>query len=243
MAERTLTDLELERALADDLPASRLASATPADRVRLDELRAEHAAFLAQIDVAAEVRAIGRRAEQLTPEAPRKKLAAWWRWAMTGGVLAAAAATLLLVLHRRDPGGQGIDDDDLRTKGSGITLVIHTPTRELATGDAVAPGEKIRFEIGAPARGYVAVFGVDGAGATTIYYPFGATAPGLYDPAATRLLPGAIELDAIAGTERFYAVYAAQPFAIDAVAHALVEKRSVAGVSSAEVVLKKRLEK
>jgi len=82
MADRAFTDLELERFLAEDLPAARRAEieakATTADRTRLDELRSENQAFLAQVDVAAEVRAIGRRMEKLAPE-PRK-LATWWRW-------------------------------------------------------------------------------------------------------------------------------------------------------------------
>ncbi len=241
MADRKFTDLELERSLAGDLPAARAreleAGATPADRARLDELRGEHAAFLAQVDLPAELRAIERRAAQLAPEPPQKRLAAWWRWAMTGGALAAAAATVFLVVRRRTP--QSEEDDDVRTKGGGITFVIHAQSRELATGDAVAPGEKIRFEIGAPRRGYVAVFGVAGAGETTVYYPYGATTPAAYDPGVTRLLPGAIQLDATPGAERFYAVYAEEPFAIAAVVPAVQQAHLPAGVSSAEVVLEK----
>jgi hypothetical protein len=231
MAERKFTDLELERSLAGDLS---LDGATPADTARLDELRAENAAFLGTIDVAAEVRAINRRAEQLAPE-PAKP---WWRWVFAGGGLVAAAAAVILVVR---PRGDKVvdDDDDIRTKGGGITFVIHAKSRELATGDAVAAGEKIRFEIGAPKPGYVAVVGIDGRGATTIYYPFGATAPAAYDPAATRLLPGAIELDATPGAERFYAIYSAQTFAIDAVVPAIREAKPPAGVSTAEVVLEK----
>ena len=67
MVERKLTDLELERWLADDLSADRHTEATDADRKRLEELRVEHQAFLAQTDVDAEVRAIGRRARGQRP--------------------------------------------------------------------------------------------------------------------------------------------------------------------------------
>lgn len=222
MADRKLTDLQLERVLAGELS---LEGATPADNARLEELRAENAAFLAQADIPAEVRAIERRAAQLAP-APKQP---WWRWAFAGGGLLAAAAAVILVVRPK-----GEPDDDLRTKGDGITFVIHTPNRELASGDAVAAGEKIRFEIGAPKAGYVAVYGVDAAGTTTVYYPYGASAPAAYDP-ATRLLPGAIALDATPGAEHFTAVYSAEPFALDAVVHG-----ERAGVRTAEVVLSKK---
>ena len=144
MADRTFTDLELERLIADDLPAARVAEietkATTADRARLDELRAENQAFLAHVDVAAEVRAIGRRMEKLAPEP--KKLATWWRWVVTGGALAAAAAALLIIVRRPDK----LTDDDIGIKGGDVALIIHTDGRRLASGDTVQAGERIRFE-------------------------------------------------------------------------------------------------
>lgn len=218
MADRKYTDLQLERSLAGDLT---LDGATPADTARLEELRAENAAFLATVDVDAEVRRIQAR----LPE-PEKKAAPWWRWMFAGGGLLAAAAAIMLVVRPKS-------EDDLQTKGDGITFLIHTPSRTLASGDAVTAGEKIRFEIGAP-KGFVAVYGVDGSGATTIYYPYGASAAAAYDP-TTRVLPGAIALDATPGAEHFFAVYSAEPFAIDAAVHG-----GVAGVRTAEIVLAKK---
>ncbi len=234
MAERAFTDLELERVLAEDLPASELdGKATAADRQRLDELRAEHQAFLATVDVDAEVRAIGRKIEKL-PAEPRK-LASWWRWVITGGALAATAAAVLIVIDRRpDP----TPDDDIGVKGDGISLIIHTESRRLATGDIVHPGERIRFEINAARRGYVTVIGIDGAGARTTYFPFGASAAAPIDPAQTRILPGAIQLDATPGDEKFFAVYATHPFTTDEAIAAIAKPQP--GMSSSEVVLKKQ---
>ena len=68
-----------------------------------------------------------------------------------------------------------------------------------------------------------------------------ASAPAELDPHAGGLLPGAIALDASQGDERFFAVYALQPFALDAIVPAI--RGGIAlppGVSSAEVLLHKR---
>ena len=104
MADRRLTDLELERWLADDLPEARRGAASDADRRRLDELRAEHAALLGAVDVGAELRAIEQRIARAAP--PPRRFARW-TWLASGGALAAAAAVALLVVLR--PGG-GPDD-------------------------------------------------------------------------------------------------------------------------------------
>src|SRR5687767_6922490 len=159
MADRAFTDVELERLLANDLSPARAAElerkATAADRARLDELRAEHAAFLGTVDVDAEVRAIGKRMATLEPARPPKR---WWRWLAASGTLAAALAAVVLFVRR---GGGEQDDPDLQIKGDDISLVVHTPTRRLASGDSVLSGERLRFELLAPRRGYVAVLGID----------------------------------------------------------------------------------
>ncbi len=228
MAERRYTDVELERSLAGEL---QLADASEADRARLGELRAEHAAYMASIDLADEVKRIEQRVAR---EAPQR--ASWWRWLAPIGTIAAAAAALLIVLKVRGKAEQP-EADERTTKGSDIALVIHVATetgsRPLASGDTVAPGARIRFEVPGTRGGYVAVVGVDGTGATTVYYPFGGTqaAPlGL-----ERLLPGAIQLDATAGDEHFFALFSPQPFAIPGTIAALP-----AGIVSSEVVLHKK---
>ncbi len=231
MADRKFTDVELERALAGDAKADAVAKhATDADRARMDELRAEHQAFLASVDVAAEVRGIQRRA-------PRPPERAWWRWIATGGALAAAVAAILVLVHPKGELGP-----DIETKGDGVTLVLHASTGErLATGDTVTPGTRIRFEVNATKPGYVAIVGIDGSGTATVYYPFGAAQPIYVDPKTNSLLPGAIELDATPGDERFFAVHAAEPFPLDAVTTALRGSAQLpAGVASSAVVLHKK---
>jgi hypothetical protein len=227
--ERALGDLELERWLADDLPAARIAAATAADRARLDELRAEHAAFLAGVDVGGEVRAIRRRAG-----APARRVARpWW---IAGGALAAAAALAVVVL-RPAPG----PDDDLRAKG-GVGLVIHVAadgtSRAVTRDGAVHPGDRIRFQVSAPGPGHVAVVGVDAAGVATVYHPYGGSRSAALPAGDGGVLPGAIALDAALGDEAIYAVYAAHPFALDAgLFAALRGGAGPPGTATARVVL------
>lgn len=244
MADRQLTDLELERLIAGDYPAARTAEleakATDADRSRREELKAEHAAFLGTVDVDAEVRAIGKKMAKLEPE--KKPAASWWRWIFTGGALAAAAAAALLIIGRRDPKP---DNDDIGIKGGDITLVVHAAndsgSRTLANGDAIEPGTRIRFEVGAPKRGYITVIGFDARGATTVYYPYGGAEAAVYDPKTGGLLPGAIAVDATPGAEKYFAVFSEQPFSVESVAAGVQGKAAFPkGISHAEVVLEKR---
>jgi hypothetical protein len=241
MAERKFTDLELERSLAGDLPPARAkeleASATPDDRTRLEQLRTEHHAFLASVDLDDEVRRIQQRRQRILDEVPRR--AAWWRWLAPAGALAAAAAVVLLILRRRDDIPPG---DELQVKGDAITLVVHLAgadgSRRLETGDTVQAGDRIRFEVNALRKGYVTVIGVDGSGATTVYHPFNGDAPAPYDPGA-KLLAGAIQLDATPGDEKFFAFFSEKPFAIATVLPAVKGAAVPSDVSAADVMLHK----
>jgi len=85
----------------------------------------------------------------------------------------------------------------------------------------VQAGERIRFEINAGRRGYVAIVGIDGAGAQTVYFPFQGTQP-VCDRSGGRPDPsrrGQARRDT--GDETFYALYSEQPFSFDVVLPAL----------------------
>jgi len=241
MAERRFTDLELERKLAGDLSPARAAAleaeATDADRARLAELDAASKAFLGSVDLDLEVRRIEQRAERLAP-APRR---AWLRWLVPASALVAAAAAIVLVFfsnRRADRGGTG-SGDDLMTKGDDISLVLHTPDAKLGTGDTIAPGTKLRFEVQGSKPGYIAVIGVDGSNATTVYYPYGS--PDAAPLGAERLLPGAIQIDATPGDEQFVAVYSARPFALESVMPVIkAGGPAPAGMTISRVVLHKK---
>jgi hypothetical protein len=230
---RKYTDVELERAIVGDLPADRAAAierdATAADRARLAELRAEHAAFVGGIDVDAQVRRIEQRVARAAP--PRR--AAWLRWAIPAGTLAMAAAVIVMVVVRRDDGAT-TDDDVVIKGGDAVALTVHLDTggssRPLATGDTIAPGDRVRFEVAAPRAGYIAIVGVDGSGKQTVYHPFGGSAAVAFDPRAGRLVPGAIEFDATPGDETIRVHFSRASFTIDQIP---------ADASTAQIVLHK----
>jgi hypothetical protein len=236
-SDRKLTDLELERHLAGELPDARFARATDGDRARLGELRAENEAFLRSVDVDMEVKRIHQRVERMTPA--RRS---WLRWFVPAGALAAAAAVILVVVKRGDDPGR--PPDELSVKGDDISLVVHLASGEtskrLASGDKVHAGDRIRFELGGVKPGFVAVIGIDGSGQPTIYHPDGGAQPTAFDP-ASRLVPGAIELDATPGSERFFAVYSERPFAFEVVVPALATSAALPpGISKSEIVLQKQ---
>lgn len=214
MADRALTDLELERWLAGDLPDERMRAATADDRARLEQLRAEHAGWLAGVDVGDELRAIRRRAGALPERRVSRRT-----WLVSGAALAAAALAIVVVRYPRSPGPE-LEPDDVRVKGGSVGLVVHVATaagsRAIAHEGAVHAGDRIRFEVSAPRAGYVAVIGLAPSGASTVYYPFGGAGPARLDAGGGPVLPGAIELDAAEGDEQILAVYGEQPFALDA---------------------------
>ena len=205
--DRRLTDVELERHLAGDLSAARYAQASDGDRARLVELQAEADAFLRTVDVNNEV----MRIQQRMPDKPKRS---WLRWLAPGFALAAAAAIAMIVLRPKAPA------DDIRLKGGEVALIVHRATsgvsERLDDGDTVAPGDRIRFEVDAPRKGYVALLGVDGSGKQTVYYKDVAYTP------ENRLLPDAIQLDATPGDEHFMLLFSPEPFDVNAPSSSVV---------------------
>jgi hypothetical protein len=159
-----------------------------------------------------------------------------WRWAIAAAV-ATAAVAIVAIIVRPSRGG---DEGDIAAKDAPITLTIHRVGGSLANGDVVMPGQGIRFEVHTARKGYVAIVGLDGFNKTTVYYPNASNVPAAFDPATAAVLPAAIRLDETPGDQRFYAVYADEPFSIDAVAAAMRERRPLpAGVVATAVVLRK----
>jgi hypothetical protein len=155
------------------------------------------------------------------------------------GTLAAAAAALVLFLQSKKPATHAGDDDDFRTKGDDISLIIHGEAQPLLSGDVITAGAKIRFEAQGSKPGFIAIVGIDGAQQTTVYYPYGAT--DATKLTTDRMLPGAIKLDATPGDETFYALFSTQPFSIDAVLPAVRGAGKLpAGVAMSRVVLHKK---
>ena len=239
--DRRFTDLELERKLTGDLTPARAAAleteATAADKARLAELEAQSVAFLASVDIDMEVRRIEQRAERLKPV----KRPMWLRWLVPAGALMAAAAAILFVFFGSRKPSERVPpiDDDFQTKGDDISLVIHSESAKLANGDTITPGTRLRFEIQGAKPGFIAVVGMDGQAATTIYYPWGANEAAPIG--SERLLPHAIQIDATPGDEKFFAVFSTRPFTVDTVIPVIKGAGTLPkGLTMSEVVLHKK---
>jgi hypothetical protein len=139
------------------------------------------------------------------PIAPRARR--WHRAAAAGAGIAAAASLLLLV---RTPGE--------RVKGSGFALRMYVEhageVRRAGAGDAVAPGDAVRFTVTAPAKAYVAVLSLDPAGRGSVYFPLGARAEAV--EAGTEVaLPLGTRLDATVGEERIAGLFCSSPVELE----------------------------
>ncbi|KFE67752.1 DUF4384 domain-containing protein [Hyalangium minutum] len=217
LLERYLTD-SLSAADRDQLEARLMES--PRDRARLEELRADSAAFLIQHPPAPLVARFRRQ---------RRRRGGSWHWPtlLTEVLLVGAAVGMLLVLQGDSLLRLLRDEPDFSVKGS-VVLVMYR--KEGDTGIPVsqnarlAPNDALRFEVRAPASGYVAVLSRDGRGAAFVYYPFDGVDAALYD-ASQPLLPGAIELDDTLGQEDVYALYSAEPFGLEWAVEALRQGR------------------
>jgi hypothetical protein len=140
---------------------------------------------------------------------------------LAAAALAAAAVALVIVL----PGGGGDSlrpdgEDDIRFKGGlAAQVVAKRGDRQFAVrpGDALEPGDALRFVVNAPAAGYVAVLAVEQAGRASVFYPRDSAAAAgpwplrLESPGRSEL-PGSIILDDAVGTETYVILYSKSAF-------------------------------
>lgn len=200
---RHLSTLAIERLAADDVVGLPTPIISHFDRCRACQDRVaqrtvEHARFAEEVDVSARVDQILRAAKLGTR--PRRRT-----WIAATGAVFAAAAVVLLVVSRAPE--QALDG---RRKGTGGTLEVLRRTHDghgelVAWGDALHPGDAIRFRVTLPSAGYVGVLGIDAAQAVTAYAPAGATLERVAG-GAPALLDGGIVLDDTLGAERIVMV-------------------------------------
>ena len=226
---RPIPDALLEKYIAGALTGDALArveravAESPSEKARVDALRADSAAFLI-------THPPGPLASRL--EQPKRR---WLFWLP----LAAVATAALAVLVVRD-----VPEAESTVKGSLVFSAFrqreNAAAEELPTGALVKPRDRIRFSVRAPADGFVAVLSRDGAGHASVYYPFSASQAAPHGAKDT-LLPGAIMLDDVLGTERVWALFSARAFELGPLLQQLErgEKPSGPGLSVASVEWKK----
>jgi len=174
----------------------------------------------AEYDAAAELRA-HFVAHVLPRGAPVRRRRAWWPL-----LAIPALAAIALIAVRPKPAAPPAGD--LAIKGDatwqvfanrdGQTFAVHDGTR-------LDAGDRIRFAVVPDGARYLLVASIDGAGAVSVYYPYGGTESAPLPPDARVELPGSIVLDAAPGPERLFAVFSDAPIASAGVAEQL---RSIA---------------
>jgi hypothetical protein len=128
--------------------------------------------------------------------APRRASRSWRRRGLWLTPLLAAAAVAALI-----PWGKA----SVRSKGGGWQLGVVAQRADgrvsrVSPGEALLPGDRLRFEVAAPADAFVAVISLDGRGAVTPFVP--ATGNTTAIGRGTQLLDGAVRLDDALGPER-----------------------------------------
>ena len=150
--------------------------------------------------------------------------AARWRFLLpVFGVGLAAAGALLLVPGLREAAAPGeTADDTFRSKGGlSLSLYVQHPEEsgegKLHTGEALHPGDKLRFKVSSERAGHLTVLAVDQQGTVSVFHPqrgSAETASAALAPIAARSegpLPTAVELDDTLGEEILVAVRCAEP--------------------------------
>ena len=136
-------------------------------------------------------------------------------WLAGAGALALAAGALLLLRTPEDPG--------TRSKGAayvGFFVKRGEHVTRGVRGQTVHPGDALRFTYTSVRDAHLALVNVD-AHAASVYYPDAAHAAARVRAGSDVPLDFSVELDARLGTERVYALFCAQAFAVEPVRAAL----------------------
>ncbi|HLL00190.1 MAG TPA: hypothetical protein VK539_06360 [Myxococcaceae bacterium] len=232
---RRIPDSLLEHYLADALDARTRAqleetmASSPLDQARLQELRADSAAFLIQ-------HPSGPLVERFRQQRKRRQ---WWRWTVRLTLAAVFLVLPMLVPHEMFPAPGDPIEPPYQTKGPAI-LVVHRKTDQgsevVRSSVPLAPGDSIRFEVKAAGNGFVAVLGLDARGVVTVYHPYDGTAAASYD-VAQPFLPGAFVLDETLGREDLYVLTSPRPFELGWAIQALEQGRDLKRAAPKDVVV------
>lgn len=147
------------------------------------------------------------------------------RWPLL--LIPAAAALLVMVVVPRPTRTTVEDDGALIAKGQ-LSLAGFVARGDevfpLSPGAVLKPGDRVRFVVdgvNASKPVYALVASVDGVGAVSVYFPFGADRSGVVEGGPRVELPGSVVLDAAPGPERVFAVFSETPFSAESVRAAL----------------------
>lgn len=201
---RPISEALLERYLAGDLQGEALAKVeralaeSPSERARLEALRADSAAFL-----------IKHPPGPIAAKLEGSKTS-WRRWFIP--IFAAVAASFLVTVFFPRA------DDEVTVKGalalSAFRQSADGVVHELQPGEVVRPGDRLRFSVKVSEDGFLAVLSRDGAGQPSVYFPFGGSKAAAHSTTQP-LLAEAVQLDAVLGPERVWAIFGKSAFELE----------------------------
>jgi hypothetical protein len=147
------------------------------------------------------------------PRAPRRP------WPALAGLAALAAAIGLFALPR----GRAPEGPVVRSKGTlGLDVVVRRPdghSEPVLAGDALAPGDRVRFLVSTGEPGFAFLIGLDAAGGVTAHFP-AAGVPAALPAGRAQALPGSVILDGTLGAERFLLLHCNEAALVDVVVQA-----------------------
>jgi len=222
MARNPLSDWQLERLAAGDLPADEAAALRrrleeePGGSERLAAIEASNRAILAKHPPARVAAAVRARAE--TERAPRRLPRGF------SLALAAPALAVFLVVflqHGGTPDGGGLPAEVIRLKGAAPKLLVHrsesgTPV-QLADGAPAHARDLLQLSYQAAGSRWGAVISIDGNGNVMQHLPDAGPTAARLDPNGAVSLPQSYELDDAPAFERFVLVTSDEPFSLEPV--------------------------
>lgn len=213
------------------LDALALGALPPGERTHAEQHLAHCSACRARAQTQEEARAhFSARVLPATLPSLRARALPWWRrpraWTPLLGLALATAAALLVVVRAPEQAAPA-DEEPLYGVKGGASLGVYAHRGErvwkVAQGEALAPGDQVRFRVQPGGLPYLLLVSVDGAGQVSVYHPFGGrrSARVAAPDSAPLELPGSVVLDAAPGPERIYALFSEAPLDVDAVSPVL----------------------
>jgi hypothetical protein len=137
----------------------------------------------------------------------------------------AAAAAVAFYVHARSTTtpAPAPEEPELSIKGGPAFRVVARHDHKvfpLRDGTALAPGDELRFVVTSGGLPYLLVASIDGAGKTSVYFPFGGKESARLTERRVEL-PGSVVLDQAPGPERVFALFSRAPIATKDVEPAL----------------------
>jgi hypothetical protein len=185
-------------------------------------------------------RTVAKLEARLAAPSLMDRLRAGWKMLVpaAGAIIAASLAAAIYVGGKDRT--QTEDDVYIGIKG-GASLEVFAARPEVNAPFTVKPGtvlhpkDKIRFVVNTAGSKYLLIASRDGAGAFTVYHPFGAQQSGQVEPGRIEL-PGSVELDDVVGNERLVAVFSDAPVSAEADKAAIDSSPTNPKIEKAKVV-------